>query len=200
MPLAVNVGAATVPEASVPTVAVLALLAEKRPLAPAAGALNVTGTPAVPVTAQPSLLVSATCSPLAKAPSSVVVCGVPATSVSWLGGLDVGQLELGVLSPGEPLLPAFFSLEAKAGAPAVAPAQAPRPAASRSASAAWRTPQRSRAHASAGAARRPPWRSRIDAPAGAARLPPWRRSRTNAVQATAAGRPVGRLASCVVIG
>ena len=44
VPLAVNVGAATLPEASAPTVAVLDSLVEKRPLAPPAGALNVTGT------------------------------------------------------------------------------------------------------------------------------------------------------------
>jgi hypothetical protein len=94
--LAVNPGAATAPEESLPTVAVLELLEEKLPLAPAVGAVNVTGTPAAPVTAQPSLFVSATSRPPAKAVPSVVVCGVPATSVSWLGGLDDGQLEVPV--------------------------------------------------------------------------------------------------------
>src|SRR5580693_5235131 len=119
------------PEASAPTVAVSELLAEKRPLAPAAGALNVTGTPAAPVTAQPSLLKSATCRSPAKAVSSVVVWGVPATSVSWLGGLGDGQFDVPVgedcVAPGA--LPSSLpSPEANAGVPPIAPAHVPRPA------------------------------------------------------------------------
>ena len=97
MPLAVNVGAATLPEASAPTVTVLDPLVENTPLAPLAGALNVTGTPAAAlVTAQPSLFVSATCSPVANALCRIAVCGVPATSVSWFGGLDDGQFDVPV--------------------------------------------------------------------------------------------------------
>ena len=69
----------------------------EHPLAPPAGALNVTGTPAAAlVTGQPSLLVSATCSPLAKALCRIAVCGVPATSVSWFGGLEDGQFDVPV--------------------------------------------------------------------------------------------------------
>jgi hypothetical protein len=80
--LAVNAGAATLPEASAPTMTVLDPLVENTPLAPLTGALNVTGIPAAPlVTGQPSLLLSATCKPVAKALASIAVCGVPATSV-----------------------------------------------------------------------------------------------------------------------
>ena len=77
-----NAGAATLPEASAPTMTVLDPLVENTPLAPLTGALNVTGIPAAPlVTGQPSLLLSATCKPVAKALASIAVCGVPATSV-----------------------------------------------------------------------------------------------------------------------
>ena len=111
-------------------------LAENSPLGPPAGALNVTGIPAAAlVTGQPSLLLSATCRPVAKALPSIAVCGVPATSVIWFGGLDDGQLDVPVgdvpLSPGDPpVAPA-----ANAEAPISVPARAlPKPAATISAS------------------------------------------------------------------
>ena len=97
MSFAVNVGAIAAPEASLPTVTVFDPLPANRPLAPLDGALNVTATPAAPVTGQPSLFASATCRLVANAASSAAVCGVPAVSVSSFGGFDDGQL-----APAEP--------------------------------------------------------------------------------------------------
>ena len=175
-----NDGAAIAPEASAPTIAVLDPLVENTPLAPLAGALNVTGIPAAAlVTGQPSPLLSATCKTVAKAVPSVAVCGVPATSVSWFGGLDDGHdapVPVGDV-PASPCGPPG-SPEAKAGAPAVVPAQTPGPAAMRSAS----------------AVRRPPWCSQSHA----ARVT--HRSQAHAARATAARRPAGRPAPGAVIG
>src|ERR1700689_1481957 len=127
--LAVNGGATTVPDASAPTVTALEALLENTPLAPPEGALNVTGTPAAAlVTGQPLLFVSATCRPLAKAVCRIAVCGVPATSVIWLGRLDDGQFDVPVpagdvpVSVGDP--PA--SPKAAAGAPTSVPAKTPK--------------------------------------------------------------------------
>src|SRR5580693_3587463 len=81
------------PEASLPTVTVLDPLAENKPLAPADGALNVTGMPATAeVTGQPLLLVNVTCRLVAKALPSVALCGVPAASVSVFAGFCDGQV------------------------------------------------------------------------------------------------------------
>src|ERR1700689_965560 len=134
----------TAPLLSAPTMAAFDPLVENTPLAPPAGALNVTGTPAAAVvTGQPSLFVSATCSPLANALCRIAVCGVPATSVIWFGGLDDGQFDVPVPvgSVGDPLV----SPEANAGQPTSMPTAAPKLVAMISPSATLRTPPPSRA-------------------------------------------------------
>src|ERR1700735_3987665 len=80
------------PVASVPTVRVSDPLAANVALAPAAGAVNVTG---VPVTAlviwQPLVFASSTCNGIASCVLSLTVCGVPPTGKSSFGGLFVGH-------------------------------------------------------------------------------------------------------------
>jgi hypothetical protein len=134
--LALNGGAASAPEESAPTMTVLEALVENTPLAPLAGALNVTGIPATAlVTGQPSLFASATCKLLANAVPTIAVCGVPATSVSWFGGFDAGHVvppepepdselegEPEPDEPSEPLSPAACN-----GAPANAASMATAP-------------------------------------------------------------------------
>src|SRR5271154_2043899 len=123
--------------------AVLDPLVENTPLASPAGALNVMGVPAPAlVTAHPSLFVSATCSPVAKALCRIAVCGVPATSVNWFGGLGDGQFDVPVPvgdvpgSVGDPPI----SPEANAGPPTTMPTAAPKLAARVSPSPTLRTP------------------------------------------------------------
>src|SRR5580700_2711570 len=126
------------PLPSAPTVTVFVPLVENTPLAPLAGALNVTGIPAAAlVTGQPSLLLSATCSPVANALCRIAVCGVPATSVIWFGGLDDGQFDVPVPvgSVGDPPV----SPAANAGPPASMPTAVPKLAATSSPSPAQRT-------------------------------------------------------------
>src|ERR1700760_2387908 len=101
-----NVGAFTVPEASLRTVTLLESLAENAPAAPAAAlTLKVTSLPASDgVTGQPLLFANVACRFVAKALPSVVVCGVPATSISSFGGFGDAQVTaLGLLAgPGSP--------------------------------------------------------------------------------------------------
>jgi hypothetical protein len=95
--LAVNVDAVAFPELSVPTVSVLAPLPAKLPLAPLAGAVNVTGVPAVTVMGQPLVFATVTASALANLVSSCAVWGLPPASTSSFGGLDAGQTLLVVV-------------------------------------------------------------------------------------------------------
>ena len=101
MPLALNMAPDAMPEASLPTVTLLDPLLAKVPLAPLAGALNVTGTPATAVVSgQPFVLASATCRFAPNAVCSSAVCGLPPASDSALGGFEAGHAGLEVpLSP-----------------------------------------------------------------------------------------------------
>src|SRR6476646_7485272 len=99
MPLALNIAAAAIPEASAPTVSVFEPLAAKTPLAPLGGALKVTGTPATAVVrGHPFVLASATWRFPANAESSGAVCGLPPASVNVFGAFDAGQAGSGLLS------------------------------------------------------------------------------------------------------
>ena len=99
MPLALNIAAAAIPEASLPTVTVFDPLAANAPLAPLAGALNVTGTPASGVVSgQPLVLPSATWRLAANGASSTAVCGLPPASVNVFGAFEAGHAGFGTLS------------------------------------------------------------------------------------------------------
>ena len=84
VPFAVNAGEVALPELSVTTVALV--WPANEPLAPDAGALNVTLTPgtAAPVAS----LTTATSGP-AKAVFTAALCGVPLTGVIAAGGLPI---------------------------------------------------------------------------------------------------------------
>jgi hypothetical protein len=67
-------------------------LAEKVPLAPLDGAVNVTGVPAVwVVIGQPFVFANVTWSISANGWYSLAVCGVPPTRIIVFGGFEVGQ-------------------------------------------------------------------------------------------------------------
>ncbi len=80
------------PEALAPTVIVFDPLAEKVPLAPLDGAVNVTALPATwVVSGQPFVFASVTWNMSEKGECSLLVCGVPPASVNSFGGFAVGQ-------------------------------------------------------------------------------------------------------------
>ena len=92
VPFAVSGGAVAVPCSSVATPATFEPVEEKSPLAPLAGTVNVTPTPArLPVSGQPLLFASRTWRFCGNGLPSCVVWPVPPASTSSLGAFESGH-------------------------------------------------------------------------------------------------------------
>src|SRR5262245_52510175 len=104
MVLAVNVGAVATPPASVVTVA----YPLNFPLAPLAGAANVTDTPEAGL---PFASVTVACSAIANAVFTATLCGVPAVAVIMPGGPAV-LVRLKLAGAATPLVDASAKMDA----------------------------------------------------------------------------------------